>query len=167
MSALDVATKVVKTLTSRDLSLSTAESLTGGLLGAAVTEVPGASKVYLGSIVAYDTRMKPRLLEVDPDDIAAHSVVSPEIATDMASGVQGRTGSDWAIGVTGVAGPDPQEGHDPGEVWVCVLGPQIASLPRFNVTHRYQFEGDRSAIREATVQAALELLMQGISPGDA
>ena len=164
MSALDVATKVVKTLTSRDLSLSTAESLTGGLLGAAVTEVPGASKVYLGGIVAYDTRMKPRLLEVDPDDIAAHSVVSPEIATDMASGVQGRTGSDWAIGVTGVAGPDPQEGHDPGEVWICVLGPRIASLPQFQQTERFQFEGEREAVRAQTVDAAFTMLLRVVSP---
>ena len=158
------ATKVVKTLTNRDLTLCTAESLTGGLLGASITEIPGASKVYLGGVVAYHSTMKAILLHVDEADIAAHTVVSGEVAADMAYGVQSLTDGDWSIGVTGVAGPDAQDGHAPGEVWISIVGPTVPSLPKFNLSHRFQFEGDRSAIREATVNAALELLLRAISP---
>lgn len=158
------ATALVKTLTGRDLTLCTAESLTGGLLGATVTAVPGASKVYLGGIVAYHSSMKPTLLAVDEADIAAHTVVSGEVATGMALGAQELTGADWSIGVTGVAGPDPQDGHRPGEVWISIVGPGIASLPKFQLSEEYRFDGDRAAIRQQTVEAALRMLLRGISP---
>lgn len=160
----ELAATIVRTLTQRSLSLATAESLTGGLLGATVTSVPGASKVFLGSIVAYDSRMKPRLLGIGKDTIATHTVVSEEVALAMAIGVQDLTGADWVIAVTGVAGPDPQEGHAPGEVWVCVQGPRVAAHPQFRLVEQFFFSGDREAIRAASVEAAFAMLLRVVSP---
>lgn len=161
---LALTKRVLKTLTERDLTLATAESLTGGLLGATITQVPGASKVYLGGAVAYTTPVKESLLGVDRKEIDAFSVVSPQVASGMASGIHDSTRADWCVAVTGVAGPDPSEGHDPGEVWICVRGPQIGALPAAVHTQQFQFEGDRRAVREATVEAALSMLLRILSP---
>ncbi len=159
-----LATRVVKTLTERDLTLAAAESLTGGLLGATITTVPGASKVYLGGVISYATSLKETMLSIDPADIAAFSVISGQVAAGMAAGVSALTRADWSIGVTGVAGPDPQDGHAPGEVWICCQGPKIGSLPAPTQVLQYQFEGDRSAVREASVEAALSMLLRILSP---
>nr|NLI51209.1 CinA family protein [Propionibacterium sp.] len=161
---LALAKKVLKTLTERDLTLATAESLTGGLLGATITEVPGASKVYLGGAIAYTTPVKESLLAVDHKEIEAFTVVSSQVASGMASGIHDATGADWCIAVTGVAGPDPSEGHDPGEVWICVRGPQIGALPPAVHTQQFQFAGDRQAVRQATVEGALSMLLRVLSP---
>ena len=160
----ELAAKVIRTLGQRTLHLAVAESITGGLIGATLTTVPGASKVYLGGVVSYATRLKSQLLGVPVDTIAAHTVVSEEVAIEMAVGLQERTNADWVIAVTGVAGPDPPEGHDPGEVWICVLGPRIASLPQFQQTERFQFEGEREAVRAQTVDAAFTMLLRVVSP---
>lgn len=160
----DDAAIVVRTLTQRSVSLATAESLTGGLLGATITAVPGASKVYLGGTVAYQSRMKVDLLDVPAETIRAHTVVSEEVVIAMAVGLQERTDADWVIAVTGVAGPDPQDGHQPGEVWICILGPRIASFPQFQQTEQFWFEGDREAVREQTVAAAFRMLLRVVSP---
>jgi len=144
---------VVAALTARGQSLATAESLTGGLLGAAITAVPGASAAYLGGVVAYATAMKHRLAGVDADLLAAEGPVSERTATALAAGVRAATGADWAVATTGVAGPAQQDGHEPGEVWVGLAG---GSGPATAV--RYDFTGDRSAVRDAAVQAALALL---------
>ena len=156
--------KALKTLTERDLTLATAESLTGGLLGATITQVPGASKVYLGGAIAYTTPVKVTLLGVDRREIEAFTVVSGQVASGMASGIQDFTGADWCIAVTGVAGPDPSEGHAPGEVWICVRGPQIGALPSAVHTQQFQVEGDRDAVRAATVEAAVSMLLRILSP---
>lgn len=158
------AALLARTLTERSLTLATAESLTGGELGATITSIPGASKFYLGGVVAYDTAMKPALLDVPKALIAEYTVVSAEIAEAMALGIQKRTRADWVVAVTGVAGPDPQEGHDPGEVWICVLGPKIASFAQFNQIRQFQFLGDRAAVRSQTIQASFEMLLRVISP---
>jgi len=160
----DTAATVVRTFTQRSISLATAESLTGGLLGATITQVPGASKVYLGGAVAYHTRLKTDLLDVPRAIIRQHTVVSEEVAIAMAVGLQERTHADWVIATTGVAGPDPQDGHEPGEVWVCVLGPRISSLPQFRQVQRFDFAGDRVAVREQTVESSLQMLLRVVSP---
>ncbi|WP_040160966.1 CinA family protein [Nigerium massiliense] len=160
----DTATRLVKTLTSRDLKLCTAESLTGGLLGATITSVPGASAVYLGGFIAYDSTMKSTMLDVDENDIEAHTVVSGEVAAGMALGAQELTGADWSVAVTGVAGPTPQDGHEPGEVFISVIGPRTASMPPFALSERYELAGDRDAVRTQTVETALQMLLRAISP---
>lgn len=160
----ELAAKVIKTLKDRTLSLAVAESLTGGLIGATLTTVPGASAVYAGGVVAYASRLKTDLLGVPTALIRERTVVSEDVALAMAIGLQERTDADWVISVTGVAGPDPQEGHEPGEVWICVAGPRIPSLPQFRQTERFHFEGDREAIRSATVDAAFTMLLRVVSP---
>lgn len=160
----ELASKVIRTLTERSLSLAAAESLTGGLLGATLTDVPGASQVYVGGTIAYATPMKTALLGIDPHVIAQHTVVSEQVALEMAIGLQQRTDADWVIAVTGVAGPDPQQGHAPGEVWVCVAGPRVPNTPQFQQTERFQFEGDRDAVRRQTIDAAFGMLLRAASP---
>jgi nicotinamide-nucleotide amidase len=149
----DPAADVVAALTARGQTLATAESLTGGLLGAAITAVPGASAAYVGGVVAYATPMKHRLAGVDADLLAAVGPVSERTAIALAAGVRAATGADWAVATTGVAGPASQDGHEPGEVWVGIAGPMLAAT-----AVRYDFTGDRAAVRTAAVQAALALV---------
>ncbi|HEY3548278.1 MAG TPA: CinA family protein [Propionicimonas sp.] len=153
MDSPDPAAEVVAALTARGQLLATAESLTGGLLGAAITAVPGASAAYVGGAIAYATAMKHRLAGVDADLLATQGPVSERTATALAAGIREATGADWAVATTGVAGPTSQDGHEPGEVWVGIVGPGVAAR-----AIRYDFTGDRSAVRAATVQAALALL---------
>lgn len=160
----ELAAKVVRTLSERSISLAAAESLTGGLIGATLTAVPGASRVYLGGTIAYATPTKTALLGVDPSLISQHTVVSERVALEMAIGLQRRTDADWVIAVTGVAGPDPQDGHYPGEVWICVVGPRVPHTSQFQQTERFNFEGDRDAIRQQTVTAAFGMLLRAASP---
>lgn len=158
------AAKVIATLKDRTLSLAVAESLTGGLIGATLTSVPGSSAVFLGGVTTYATRLKTDLLDIPVDTIRQNTVVSEEVAIAMASGLQVKTDADWVIAVTGVAGPDPQDGHDPGEVWICIVGPRIPTVPFVPHVQRHQFEGDREAVRTQTVDAAFQMLLRLVSP---
>ncbi len=153
MTSSDPAAEVIAALAASGQSLATAESLTGGMIGAALTAVPGASAVYLGGVVAYATPQKTRLAGVPSEVLDAHGPVSAQAAVAMANGVRIETGADWAIAATGVAGPDPQDGHQPGEVWLGLAEP--GGVVRAT---RHHFAGDRAAVRTATTTAALELL---------
>lgn len=158
-----LAERVVATLRTRGLDLATSESLTGGLLGGAITGVPGASEVYLGGVVAYATAMKESLSGVPREVLDRHGAVSEQTVTEMALGIQALTGADWTIAVSGVAGPTSQEGHPPGEVWVGIAGPSVGGQQLLE-GWRFQFEGDRARVREQTVAAALGLLLTVLSP---
>jgi nicotinamide-nucleotide amidase len=158
MARPDPAADVVAALTARGQLLATAESLTGGLLGAAITGVPGASAAYVGGVVAYATSMKHRLAGVDADLLAAEGPVSEQTAIALAVGVRAATGADWAVATTGVAGPASQDGHEPGEVWVGIAGPGAAAT-----AVRYDFAGDRAAVRSAAVRAALALVAAALA----
>ncbi|MFV0408013.1 MAG: CinA family protein [Propioniciclava sp.] len=160
----ELAERVVETLRERGISLATAESLTGGMIGARITQVPGASEVFVGGVIAYATRLKESLLGVPDELIDIHTVVSEAVARAMAVGLSSRTGADWSVAVTGVAGPGEQSGHAPGEVWIAVVGPVIGNLPPFELVERYDFEGDRAAVRTQTVDAALAMLLRVLSP---
>lgn len=160
----DIAARIIKTFSTRGLTVGTAESLTGGLLGATLTAVPGSSSIYAGGVIVYSREAKMRLADVSKDVLDKYSVVSEQTAVDMALGAQGRVGADWVVAVTGVAGPDPQEGHEPGEVWISIVGPRVGALGQTIQTHRHQFSGDRQQIREATVREALVLLQSVLSP---
>lgn len=152
-----LAALVVTGLTARAQTLATAESLTGGLIGAAITAVPGASASYLGGVVAYATGMKHVLAGVPADLLTEVGPVSALTAAALATGIRTATGADWSLAATGVAGPDPQDGHEPGEVWLGLAGPGVPAT-----AVRHDFTGDRRAIREATVLAALELLAEAL-----
>ena len=109
-SALDLAARVLALLQERGETVATAESLTGGRLAAALTGVPGASKSYVGGVVAYATSVKQDLLGVPAALVERYGVISAECALAMARGAAGVTGAAWGIGTTGVAGPDGQDG---------------------------------------------------------
>ena len=146
------AADLVASLAERGETLACAESLTGGLVSAAVTDVPGASAVLRGGIVSYATEVKTSVLGVDAGLLARTGAVDADVAQQMAEGVCRVLGSDWGVATTGVAGPDPQDGAAVGTVFVAVFGPGGAEV------HEHHFSGDRPAIRTAAVRAALELL---------
>jgi nicotinamide-nucleotide amidase len=150
------ALETVTRLTAAGATLATAESLTGGLLGAVITTVPGASAVYRGGVVAYATEVKVGLLGVPQDLVDEYGVVSAECAERMAVEVRSRTGSSYALSTTGVAGPDEQEGQPVGTVFVGMAGP---GGPR---TARLELVGDRQRIREGACAQALALLLDSL-----
>lgn len=153
MPADPLAASAIAALVARGETLATAESLTGGLIGAALTTVPGSSAAYRGGLVTYATDLKHSLAGVPFDVLRRYGVISPETATAMASGVRAATGSDWGLAATGVAGPDPQEGHQPGEVWIGLAGPGFPAT-----ASRVDLDGDRDLVRTRAVSAALAWL---------
>ncbi|GAB3565651.1 CinA family protein [Spelaeicoccus albus] len=148
------ATDVLARLGTQQASIAVAESLTGGLLISALVDVPGASAVVRGGIVAYQTELKSALLGVDAELLASSGAVDARVAEQMASGVRTRLGADWGVATTGVAGPDPQDGHPVGTVFIGVVCGDVRR------TRRHEFGGDRSAIRRQSVDAALQLLLE-------
>ncbi|SDU85862.1 competence/damage-inducible protein cinA [Microlunatus sagamiharensis] len=148
------AEAVLAALRTRGLTLATAESLTGGLVGAALTAVGGSSDVYRGGVVCYATDLKATLAGVPADVLDAHGPVAPETAAALARGVARACGADVGLATTGVAGPSPQDGHPVGEVYVAAaLSGQEPEVRRLHLT------GDREAVRAASVEAVLDLLL--------
>lgn len=150
------AAAVVAALTARGETLAVAESLTGGLLGAAVTEVPGASVVFRGGVTAYATELKGELLGVPADLLALVGAVDARVADGMAEGVRRLLRADWGLSTTGVAGPSPQDGSPVGTVFVGCAGPDGT------VVRRLALSGDRDSIRRESVLAALSLLFEQV-----
>ncbi|GAB5603196.1 CinA family nicotinamide mononucleotide deamidase-related protein [Thermus sp. FJN-A] len=147
---LTLAEAVKRRLELEGATLSTMESLTGGLLGAEITRVPGASRVYLGGVVSYSVGAKARFGV--PEELLAKTV-SAETAKAMAEAARALFGSTYALSTTGVAGPDPLEEEPVGTVYVALAGPKGTEA------RRYRFPGDREAIRLRSVYAALALLL--------
>jgi CDP-diacylglycerol--glycerol-3-phosphate 3-phosphatidyltransferase len=140
-------------LTARGWTLACAESLTGGMLGAACTSVAGSSAWFAGSAVTYQTAEKTRVLGVDADTIARHGVVSRACVAQMAAGAQALYAADCAIAVSGVAGPATDADEAPvGTVWIAHATPDGTDA------REYRFDGGREAIRTATVHAAIRQL---------
>ena len=149
---MSTASEVVAALVAASRSVATAESLTGGLVCAALTDVPGASSVVRGSVVAYATELKAQVLGVDAGLLAAGGAVQAEVARQMATGVCRVLGADVGVATTGVAGPDPQDGRPVGTVFVAVaLGGEV-------VVQELALTGDRASIRRETMAQALELV---------
>lgn len=157
MTPSPLAERIVAELTRRGERVAVAESLTGGLLASAFVDVPGASAVFGGGVVAYSTVFKAHLLGVDQALLDERGAVDPEVARQMASGVREGVPHrdfvvDYALATTGVAGPDPQDGQAPGTVWIGYADAAGASA------ELVQLAGGRDAIRHAAVDAALALL---------
>ncbi len=157
---LPKAEELIKLFTRRSVTLATCESLTGGALGAALTDVPGASAVYRGGIIAYATSLKTDLVGVDPELIREGGVVNELTAIQMALGTQARCDSDWAVSTTGVAGPAKLDGKDVGTVWFSVVGPKMGMSPRPTYSELQQFQGDREAVRAAAVDHAISMILR-------
>ncbi|SEQ84822.1 CinA family protein [Microlunatus flavus] len=152
------AAQVLQTLRGRGLTLATAESLTGGLVGAGLTAVAGSSDVYRGGVVCYATDLKATLARVPEALLAEHGPVAPETAAALARGVAGACGADVGLATTGVAGPSPQDGHPVGEVYVAVALPGAEPEVR-----RLHLSGSRDAIRAQTVDAVLALALDALA----
>lgn len=155
----DLARHVLAVLEARGETLAVAESLTGGLLGATITDVAGASRVFRGGVIAYATDVKASLLGVDADLLAREGAVHPEVARQLAAGVRTRLDATYGLGLTGVAGPDLQDGRPPGTLFVGLAGPAGADAVGPQV-HGL----DRAAIRCEAVAAALGLLSSRLDP---
>lgn len=145
-------TSLIATLRDRGETVATAESLTAGLVAAALTSVPGASAVVRGGLVVYATQLKTDLAGVAADALAEHGAVHPLIAEQLAAGARTTCRSSWGIGLTGVAGPDPQDGVAPGVVHLAVAWGGGTSVRTIEVS------GDRHQVRAAAARAAFDLL---------
>ena len=151
---LRLAGEVLDACRARGWRLATAESCTGGLVAAALTAIAGSSDVVERGFVTYSNGAKAELLGVPPATIAAHGAVSAETTAAMALGVIARAPVDLALSVTGVAGPGGGSAEKP--VGLVVLG--LAGRDGACRTERHVFPGDRAAVRDAALKAALELL---------
>lgn len=150
--------RIAAALLARQQTLATAESCTGGLVGAALTSRPGSSAWYLGGLVAYANDLKIRLLGVPPEILAAHGAVSPETARAMAAGARAQTGADFAISLTGIAGPDGGSPAKPvGLVFIAVAGPAATAV------FEHRFPGSRADVRAAATEAALRHLLETVA----
>lgn len=161
------AQETVRALAGAGLTVATAESLTAGLVAARLADVPGASAVLQGGVVAYQNRVKAGLLGVPEDLLTRVGAVDADVARRMALGARAALGADVGVATTGVAGPEPHQGQPVGTVWLGLAVPD-ADANALDVLGGerdgaatavlLRLDGDRAAIREATVAAALQAL---------
>jgi nicotinamide-nucleotide amidase len=154
----DLAARVGERLTALGLRLALAESCTGGMLAARFTDGPGASRYLTAGLVTYSDAIKTRVLGVAPDTLASHGAVSEQVARQMLQGALREGEADAGVAITGVAGPGGGTPAKPvGTVWIA------AAVGEASRAELYRFDGDRAAVREAAVTAALELLDEMLS----
>ena len=149
--------KLRDALLARGWTISTAESCTGGLCAAALVDLPGSSTWYSGGVVAYSNAIKHELLDVPKDVLQDHGAVSEPVALVMAEGVRSRCRSSVSCSTTGIAGPGGGTPDKPvGLVWIGI------ATPTGTHARRYHFSGDRLSVRQQTVDACFELLLEQI-----
>jgi nicotinamide-nucleotide amidase len=158
MTDFPLAQDVVKSLKRKKMTLATAESITGGGLGAAITSVPGASDVFLGGLITYSDQSKTKFLEIAKRILTKHTAVSEEVAIAMAQSARKQFGTDYAIATTGVAGPGKAYGQKAGTVWVAI------DSKKGPVTLCLALSGTREDIRHATIQSALAAFTRILIP---
>jgi nicotinamide-nucleotide amidase len=151
--AHELATEILRLLTTNGQTVATAESLTGGLVAAALTDVPGSSQAYRGGVVAYATELKAEVLGVDSWMLEKHGPVYAPVAAAMAEGVRTRLGATIGVATTGVAGPESVGGFPPGTVHIAV------SLADDTVVRTMALTGNRDEVRRLTVERLLGLLL--------
>lgn len=154
MSAADL----VAALQSQQCTLAVAESCTGGLLGAAITDVPGSSAVFLGGVIAYGDTAKSRILDVPTAKLEALGAVSGGVVEAMAQATRDRFDCDMAVAISGIAGPTgARPGKPVGTVWLAVLGPgHLMDVRRIHV------DGDRDRVRAASVEEAFAMALEAL-----
>jgi len=156
------AAELVEGLAARRWRVAFAESCTGGGLAQAITEVPGSSAVFELGLVTYSNRMKAEMLGITPALLAQHGAVSEACVEAMVGGLAQRSGAQLCAAVSGIAGPGGGSDEKPvGTVWLALLGPGC------RVSKKFQFSGDRSAVRSASVETALaglSAILKGVEP---
>jgi nicotinamide-nucleotide amidase len=153
LATWELAREILELMGSRGQTLAVAESLTGGMVCTALTDVAGASVVVRGGVIAYATDLKAVLLGVPRVLLERYGAVHPDVAAAMADGVRRRLGAGLGVATTGVAGPDPQDGQPAGTVHIAVAADQDV------VVRTLALPGDRATVRAGTVSAALGLLL--------
>jgi len=142
------AQSIIKNLSASGETVSVAESLTGGGLGHALTQIPGASQVFIGGIIAYTEDVKVNLLGVPRTLIDQFTVVSEEVSVAMANGALEKFGTTWAISTTGIAGPGDYLGIREGTVWIAIAGP-------INQTLQLTLDSGRDGVRQGAISSAI------------
>jgi len=153
-----IAQSVVKKLTKKKATLSVAESITGGGLASAITEISGSSKVFVGGVIAYDDDVKVKELSVNKKSLSKFTAVSEEVAKEMAAGALAKFKTDYAIATTGVAGPDKAYGQKAGTVWVAIASKKEVFAVALSLS------GSRDLIRHATIESALASFERILKP---
>jgi nicotinamide-nucleotide amidase len=154
----ELAEKVLKAFKAKGKMLATAESCTGGMVAAALTDVAGSSAVVERGFVTYTDRAKAQMLGIDPAVIEAHGAVSEAVAEAMARGAWAHSGADVAVSITGIAGPDGGSDEKPvGTVWFG-----LAAGREPTTSEKIVFRGDRAAVRAQATDKALALLLEGL-----
>ena len=148
MTTQTPARSIIDTLVARGQTLAIAESLTGGGLGFALTQIPGSSAVFLGGVISYTSEVKVGELGVAQSTIDKFTVVSEEVAIEMAEGVKNKFATTWAISTTGVAGPGDYQGSREGPVWIAIRGP-------VNQTLALTLDGGRDGVRQGAISSAI------------
>ena len=145
---LGFASEIVDHLRQHAETISTAESLTAGSVSSTIVTIAGASDVFIGGITAYRDEIKISHLSIDQEVIQKHRAISEEVAIAMARGAIKSFGTTWAIATTGVAGPNPLDGHPVGVVWVAIEGPVSQTI-------ELSLSGDRESVRNAATASAI------------
>lgn len=145
---IGLAAEIVESLRARGETVSTAESLTAGAVSSAIVTTAGASDVFVGAVTAYRDEIKISHLSVDAALLDKHTSVSEQVAVAMARGAIKSLGTTWAIATTGVAGPNPLDGHPVGAVWVAIEGPVCETI-------ELSLSGERESVRNAATASAI------------
>jgi nicotinamide-nucleotide amidase len=149
----DLAYELIQKLSQQHLTISVAESLTGGLVAASLTQIPGASAVFKGGIIAYGDEIKQQVLKVDPALITKFTSISEPVAQSMATNIREIMNTDIGIATTGVAGPDKSDGFAPGIVFVAI------SIGDHKICQKLELVGDRTQIRDQSVNEIFKLTL--------
>ena len=158
MSNQVISKSIIKLLGKKKLTLSVAESVTAGALAAELTSIAGASKVFVGGVIAYSDQVKISELKVKKNDLSKYTAVSEQVAIAMAIGARERFNTDIAISTTGVAGPGRAYGQKAGTAWVGVASKKECFAVALSLT------GDRETIRHAIITSALASLERILKP---
>lgn len=155
----ELAERLVQRLRERSWSIATGESLTAGLVSSTIASVPGCSAVFRGAVVAYTPEVKTEVLNV-PGELLGQGIVTEEVARALAQGARSRLGATVGIGTTGAAGPDDHDGMPAGTACIAVCSPWGERVRTVRVT------GNRSQVRHAVTQAAVEAALEILEAGE-
>ncbi len=154
-----LTSRIIRTGIEKNITIATAESCTGGIISSLLTSISGSSKVFLGGVVSYSNTLKEEFLDVPLKMLEAYGAVSKEVAMEMAYGISKKTGSDYSVAVTGIAGPTGGTREKPvGLVYIALY-----SKKDLEMVNKFNFQGDRERIRFDTTREALILLDEHLS----